>query len=367
MTREPRSQNSPRRGFTKHDTPPPWGVPTRRKPREQGLGRGSTRFYDPTSRRLFSSGVGEVSTQNRYSPLSEVIIEIDEEHIVEHTVEHTVEYEDGPRQEISRIRSKRSPRRVPPNEDRRKKNQARNRPEFSTYVNDDDYFDYMNKIKFSSWYFPEYIPYPCVDTNNVNLKSITNDINPNLNTNHYQISYKGNHTKQVFNRYNNQYFNKQYPIYKICRKFWKLQEVPPSCRIVADSSRIRTKENDTNNKSLNNKFLKINNNNSISNVKDKIKNNNSNNIKFINDINKNSIKNSKVNTINLSGTQQEEHTPQTPSCRIVASEVTQRSHSRQTTNPLDTQSCRIVANNSRIGVFGGGGYRKVISKLQNSG
>ena len=71
----------------------------------------------------------------------------------------------------------------------------------------------MNKIKLSSWYFPEYIPYPCVNSNNAN----------------FQISNKGNHIKQIFNRYNNQYFNKQYPIYKICRKFWNLQEAPPSC------------------------------------------------------------------------------------------------------------------------------------------
>ena len=114
----------------------------RRKPREQGLGRGPIRYYDPTERRLFSSGVGEASTQNRYSPLSEIIMEVE--------VEHTVEIEDRPRQDHNRIQNKRSPRRVSFKEDRSQKNQPRDEFEHSTYVTDDN-IDYMHKINFSSW------------------------------------------------------------------------------------------------------------------------------------------------------------------------------------------------------------------------
>ena len=359
MTREPISQEIPRRGFVCQDTLPPWGVPMRRKPREQSLGRGPNRYYDPSKRRLFSSGVGEISTQNRYSPLSEIILEIE--------LEHTVEHEEGPRQGFNRIHSKRSPRRVFFRDERSQMKHTRDGLECSTCVTD-DYNAYMfdNKINFSSWYFPEYIPYPCVDIDNVDLNCITDDINSDLNLDYYPIFYGGNYTKQLsnkFSRYNNQYFNKQYSLYKICKKFWKSQETPPSCRIVADSSRIGTKGDDINNKPLNNKPLKMNNNNCISNIKDKTKNN-SNSNKFIKDINKNIIKNSKIKTINLSGTQQEEHTPQTPSCRIVANSsrigtngVIQRSQQEEHTP--QTPSCRIVANSSRIGTNG------VIQRSQN--
>merc|ERR1711891_15744 len=98
-------------------------------------------------------------------------------------------------------------------------------------------------------------------------------------------------------KYNNQYFSKQYSIYKICKKFWKPQETSPSCRRVADSPRIGTKGDGINNKHLNNnsnnknmvlsnKFIKGSKN------KDKIKNNSSG-CKFIRDINKSIINNSK--------------------------------------------------------------------------
>merc|ERR1712215_640186 len=114
---------------------------------------------------------------------------------------------------------------------------------------------YENKINFSSGYFPEYILYPCVDIDNVNSDYITDDINSDLNLDYYPIFYGGRYTKQLSNKYskyNNQYFSKQYPIYKICKKFWKPQETPPSCRIVADSSRIGTKGDGINNKHINN-------------------------------------------------------------------------------------------------------------------
>ena len=89
----------------------------RRKPREQNLGRGYNRYYDPTERRLFSSGVGEVSTQNRHSPLSELVIEIE--------MEHTVEHGEGPRQGFGQIHSKRSPRRVFFSDERSQRKHAR--------------------------------------------------------------------------------------------------------------------------------------------------------------------------------------------------------------------------------------------------
>ena len=47
---------------------PPWGVPSRRKPR--GMRRDCFKLYDPDEGCLFLSRGNEVITQNRYSPLS---------------------------------------------------------------------------------------------------------------------------------------------------------------------------------------------------------------------------------------------------------------------------------------------------------
>ena len=248
MTRAPFCQEKPRRGYECEHSFPPWGVPMRRKPRGLNMGRDCNKYYDPTERRLFSSGVGEITTQNRYSPLSELLIEIE--------IDCTVEYDEGPLQDFGQIHNKRSPRRVHFNDEKNQRKYARDGIECSICMIDDyNAYVYENKINFSSGYFPEYILYPCVDIDNVNSDCITDDINLDLNLDYYPIFFGGKYTKQLSNKYskyNNQYFSKQYSIYKICKKFWKPQETSPSCRIVADSPRIGTKGDGINNKHLNN-------------------------------------------------------------------------------------------------------------------
>ena len=145
-----------------------------------------------------------------------------------------------------------------------------------------------NTFNFSSGYFPDFILYPCV------VKPENND----FDLDYYPEFSDGKYTKQlsnVYSKYDNHYFDRMYPIYRICKKFWKPQEISPSCRKAANSSRIGTKGEDTNTHQSKYPQNKHSSGNSInsnikysSNSKDK-KKNNSNNCKYINDIN-NSIK-----------------------------------------------------------------------------
>merc|ERR1712121_535476 len=151
---------------------------------------------------------------------------------------------------------------------------------------------YENKINFCSGYFPDYILYPCVNIDNV-------EPDLRLFLDYYPTFSEGKYSKQISNkysRYNKQYFAEQYSICKICEKFQKIQEASPSCRIVANSSRIGTNGDSTNKsqseysyefeyKPINNNNNKNNSNsknnymNNTSNVNNKI---NSNNIKYSN-------------------------------------------------------------------------------------
>ena len=117
----------------------------------------------------------------------------------------------------------------------------------------DDFNAYMynNKYNFCAGYFPEFILSPYVDRqlgiestfiNDVNLKCMTDNVD--LNLDYYPEFFDGKYTKQLSNinsKYDNHYFYRMNSIYKVCKKFWKPQEKSPSCRIVADSSRIGTK------------------------------------------------------------------------------------------------------------------------------
>ena len=96
-----------------------------------------------------------------------------------------------------------------------------------------------NTFNFSSGYFPDFILYPCV------VKPENND----FDLDYYPEFSDGKYTKQlsnVYSKYDNHYFDRMYPIYRICKKFWKPQEISPSCRKAANSSRIGTKGEDTN-------------------------------------------------------------------------------------------------------------------------
>merc|ERR1712121_375191 len=55
---------------------PPWEVPMNRKPRGMMRGKDCYKYYDPTEGNLFSSKGGEVTTQNRFSPLVEFPVDM---------------------------------------------------------------------------------------------------------------------------------------------------------------------------------------------------------------------------------------------------------------------------------------------------
>merc|ERR1712121_629405 len=105
---------------------------------------------------------------------------------------------------------------------------------------------YKNKINFCAGYFPDYILYPCVDIDNV-------EPDLRLFLDYYPTFSEGKYSRQISNknsRYNKQYFAEQHSICKICEKFQKIQEASPSCRIVANSSRIGTNGDSTNKSQL---------------------------------------------------------------------------------------------------------------------
>ena len=110
-----------------------------RKPRGLRKGRDCKKYFDPTEGRLFSSGVGEITTQNRYSPLSELTVEVE--------VECTYEYDEGPLQDFGQIHNKRSPRRVHFIDEKNQKKYARDGIDCSICMSDDyNAYVYENKI-----------------------------------------------------------------------------------------------------------------------------------------------------------------------------------------------------------------------------
>ena len=87
---------------------------------------------------------------------------------------------------------------------------------------------YENKYNMCTGYFPEFILDPYLDNFNFNNDNdvLTNG-SPNLSNdiNNYYPHFKdGKYSKQISNansKYNNSYFLKMKPIYKICKKFWE--------------------------------------------------------------------------------------------------------------------------------------------------
>ena len=170
MTRASFCQETPRRGCKCLHSFPPWEVPKKRKPRGVKKGRDCYEFYDPTEGSLFSSRVGKVTTQNRYSPLVGLSVDVDFDFD-----------EEGPLQEFGPTQNSRIPRRGLYRDQKDFFKSARDDLACSICFKDDvNTYVYENKINFSSGYFPEYILYPCVDIDDVNPDCITDKIDLNL-------------------------------------------------------------------------------------------------------------------------------------------------------------------------------------------
>ena len=224
MTRASFCQEIPSRGQNYIHSFPPWGVPNRRKPR--GVGRDCRRLYDPTRGCLFSSRGSEVTTQNRYSPLVEMSVDIIND-----------KKRKGPLQEFGPSQHRRSPRRYHSEH----KNLYRNPGEdfaysFSYY--DDDYV-YKNKINFCSGYFSNYISYPSVNiinnnSKNIKSKNVISGTQQEENTPQppgCRIVAKSSRIGTLGGTQRSQHEHK---------KKEPTRNQPPSCRIVANDPRIVT-------------------------------------------------------------------------------------------------------------------------------
>ena len=203
-----------------HSFPPPWEVPRKRKPR--GTPRGGRDCYDPVEGNIYFLGGENISTQNRYSLLRDANDDMKE-------VLH-------------------SSKRMPDSSPTRKRKKMRtvyfeNYEEFYKKNSDIILFDlfnnskcimYSNKYNMCSGYFPDFILSPNLDredynggySNNIDNNAFSND-SPNFNydnDNYYPHFRNGKYSKQISNansKYNNSYFYKLRPAYKICKKFWE--------------------------------------------------------------------------------------------------------------------------------------------------
>ena len=225
VPRKRKSRSTPRGGRDCYDTtdensdlhsfPPPWKVPRKRKSR--GPPRGGRDCYDPTEGNIYFIRGENIDTHNRYSLLRDGDEEVKE-------ILHS---------------SKRKPDSSP----------ARKRKRLRTFYFEDfgDFcrknsevilshlFDnsksivYSNKYNMCSGYFPDFILSPYLDNcssdgyfkndNDVFINGSPNFID---NTDDYYPHFRdGKFSKQISNansKYNNSYFLKMKPIYKICKK-----------------------------------------------------------------------------------------------------------------------------------------------------
>ena len=133
-------------------SPPPWGVPNRRKPR--GMGRDCIRLYDPDEGCLFLSRGSEITTQNRYSPLMNCPIDYECEVLRK-----------GPLQDFGPNHHRGFSRRGM-HENLHESPREDSACSFC-FNNNHDNLVYKNKINFCSGYFPDYILYPYVDIDKV--------------------------------------------------------------------------------------------------------------------------------------------------------------------------------------------------------
>ena len=201
-----------------YTAPPPWEVPRKRKSR--GTLRGGRDCYDPIEGNIYTLGGENINTYNRYSPLRDVNDDMKE-------ALHTL---------------KRLPDSSPTQ--KRKKTRTVYFDNFEEFYKKNsvnfmyDLFDnsscmmYSNKYNMCSGYFPDFIlspnlnndNYKGVYSKNIDFNSFSND-SPNFNYNsvdYYPNFRNGKYSKQISNansKYNNSYFHKLKPAYKICKKF----------------------------------------------------------------------------------------------------------------------------------------------------
>ena len=108
MTRASFCQYKPRRGYKCIHSFPPWEVPMKRKPRGVMKGRDYYNYYDPTEGNLFSSRGGEVTTQNRFSPLVGLSVDV----IYDYDSDEDLPLQYSNRHDHYPAQNKRIPRRV---------------------------------------------------------------------------------------------------------------------------------------------------------------------------------------------------------------------------------------------------------------
>ena len=186
-------------------------------------GRDCYKYYDPTEGNLFSSRGGEVTTQNRFSPL------------VEFPVDMTYDYDDYneetpllqcDRHDFSPAQNRKIPRRVYFSDQKDYMKNAKDyflcpiciKDNFNAYM-------YENKSNCCAGYFPDFILYPFVDrqvgiestlTENENTYGINENID--LNLDYYPEFSDGKYTKQlsnIYSKYDNYYFYRINSIYNM--------------------------------------------------------------------------------------------------------------------------------------------------------
>ena len=216
---------------------PPWEVPRKRKLRGMLKGRDC---YDPIEENLFTSKGGEITTHNRFSPIADY-----------YNLKEVL-HDDEKKPDLHPVQDKKISRKVyfKNHEDFIMRSDSDSFCCENCLNNNYDSFMYTNKINFCSGYFPEFILLPHVDRQldskdtfiDCKNSKYKNDDN-NLYLNYFPKFCDGKYTKQLSNansKYNNYYFHKMKPIYKICKKLWKPQEKSPGYGIVADGSGIGT-------------------------------------------------------------------------------------------------------------------------------
>ena len=178
--------------------------------------------YDPHEGNIYTSEGGEVTTHNRYSPLVNCNDKMKE---VLHNIKKPPDSSpDQDKKNLQSVYFKNYEEFITKNYD----NFC-----FNKYMIDDyNFVMYTNKNNFCSGYFPEYIS--TLQSNNDAFKhsypndtfkySYLDDTIDYSYPNYYPQFNNGKYSKQISNvnsRYNNSYFYKMQPIYKICKKFWK--------------------------------------------------------------------------------------------------------------------------------------------------
>ena len=154
-------------------------------------------YYDPIEGNLFSSRGGEVTTQNRFSPLVEFSVDVTYDYDEDIPLQHSNRHDFCPAQ------NKKIPRRVCFRDQKDFMKNAKDYFLCSICVKD-DFNTYMDNNKFNlcAGYFCEFILYPFVDRqvgiesnymNNVGLNCITDNID--LNLDYYPEFSDGKYTK----------------------------------------------------------------------------------------------------------------------------------------------------------------------------